>query len=395
MTPRAYHLDSAVRKDGSPYTHGEFFPAAQYDAEVEKHCAYNHTRERFLGAKVDVADFSIGAPDTRLPVLSPNSGEGLWLVPFKGISLTSVRVPVDLVYLNRDCVVIDTVESFPIFPASDFGAFAASVLVLPADTLRSTETQPGDQLLLCFADEMKHRLQRLANSTNSSADGEREQTAPSSMAGPVRTDAFRLLQWEDHSRPKNPAEMVSAVDPTPVELPKGPASSLPELQERGSLESAAMEPAAIKTSATETKAIEPAQKDFKAARTWLQRLLAIDPPHQRSSPRETLRGLVAYFFTGGAPEAHDVRDISQSGVYVLTKERWYPGTVVRMTLTDCFEPTVERSITVNMAVVRWGNDGVGLKFLLQGRKDRGRGQAGGVNTGHVDQFLHRLRHATV
>jgi len=36
-----------------------------------------------------------------------------------------------------------------------------------------------------------------------------------------------------------------------------------------------------------------------------------------------------------------------------------------MTLTDRREPTVERSITVNACVVRWGNDGVGLQFVLQ------------------------------
>jgi hypothetical protein len=382
MTPRSYYLDSTVRKDGSHYTRGESTPAAQYGAETGKHCAYNHTRERFLGAEVDVADFAIASFDTRLPVLAANSGAGLWLTPFKDISPTSVRVPVDLVYLNKDCTVLDTVESFPIARASALGPIAASALVLPADTIRSTETQPGDQLLLCSPGEMKQRLWRLANS---SVGRERECGAALIEDEPLLSGAGRVLQWEDRSGPKNPRETVPATDPAFWELANEPASSFPELQKAGTIESAPAEPAA-----DETSAIEPAQTSVKPARSWFQRLLAPDPRNQRS-PRETLRGLVAYFFTGGAPDAHRVRNISLSGAYVLTKERWYPGTVVRMTLTDRFEPTVERSITLNMAVVRWGDDGVGLKFLLQSRKVRG--QAGGMNSTHVDQFLQRFRHA--
>jgi len=68
---------------------------------------------------------------------------------------------------------------------------------------------------------------------------------------------------------------------------------------------------------------------------------------------------------------------------------------VRVTLTDRLEPTVERSITMNMAVIRAGEDGVGLKFLLQNGKDRRPtdGVAGWVDRFQVEQFLQRLRNA--
>jgi hypothetical protein len=69
-----------------------------------------------------------------------------------------------------------------------------------------------------------------------------------------------------------------------------------------------------------------------------------------------------------------------------------------MTLTDRREPTVERSITVNACVVRWGNDGVALQFVLQNARDRRQGQAPlvdgmvhGVDKQRVDEFLQRLR----
>ena len=51
-------------------------------------------------------------------------------------------------------------------------------------------------------------------------------------------------------------------------------------------------------------------------------------------------------------------------MYVVTEERWYLGTQIRITLTKTQEdvPRAERSITVLATAVRWGKDGVGLEF---------------------------------
>jgi hypothetical protein len=77
-------------------------------------------------------------------------------------------------------------------------------------------------------------------------------------------------------------------------------------------------------------------------------------------------GLAAYYWNGDAPTAHGIRDISSTGLYIVTEERWYPGTLVLMTLqrTDCGEELAERAIAVNSRAVRWGPDGVGLQFVL-------------------------------
>ena len=64
-------------------------------------------------------------------------------------------------------------------------------------------------------------------------------------------------------------------------------------------------------------------------KTWLQNWLSSD---RRLSPRQPLPSLVACYFTGGAPRAYQVSDISSRGFYVLTEERWFPGALVRMTL---------------------------------------------------------------
>ncbi len=81
----------------------------------------------------------------------------------------------------------------------------------------------------------------------------------------------------------------------------------------------------------------------------------------------SLPGLAAYYWTGGAPKAHNIKDISPSGLYVVTEERWYPGTLILMTLQTAgdMEGSVEHSIAVHSRAVRWGNDGVGLQFIPQ------------------------------
>jgi uncharacterized membrane protein (UPF0127 family) len=69
-----------------------------------------------------------------------------------------VLFPLDLVYLDESYKVIHVVESFPTFRISPLIAQAASVLELPTHTIYSSQTQPGDQLVICVAEEMEQRL---------------------------------------------------------------------------------------------------------------------------------------------------------------------------------------------------------------------------------------------
>ena len=63
---------------------------------------------------------------------------------------------------------------------------------------------------------------------------------------------------------------------------------------------------------------------------------------------------------------HGIRDASATGLYLLTENRWPLGTLVMMTLqrTDTSDGTFDGSIEVQLKVVRWGSDGVGLQFVL-------------------------------
>lgn len=84
----------------------------------------------------------------------------------------------------------------------------------------------------------------------------------------------------------------------------------------------------------------------------------------RSTPRETAPGVVAFFFSGGPPEAHPLRNISLGGAFVYTDEHWYRGTILRMTLSDQRDPVGLKSITVNAMVGRSSSEGVAFQFIF-------------------------------
>jgi hypothetical protein len=80
-------------------------------------------------------------------------------------------------------------------------------------------------------------------------------------------------------------------------------------------------------------------------------------------------------------------------LYLVTEERWYPGTLILMTLTrtDRGEECAERSISVHSRAVRWGNDGVGLQFVLANEQEKRLGRhvpvVDGLDKRELERFL--------
>jgi hypothetical protein len=102
--------------------------------------------------------------------------------------------------------------------------------------------------------------------------------------------------------------------------------------------------------------------------------------------------LGAYYWTNAAPKAHEIRDISSTGLYLLTDERWYPGTLVMVTLQKKQAPGAdpEPSLSVQSKAVRWGADGVGLEFILSDSRNSGSGQSvlkDGADRKSLEKFL--------
>lgn len=117
---------------------------------------------------------------------------------------------------------------------------------------------------------------------------------------------------------------------------------------------------------------------------------------RRKSERQPSPDLGAYYWNGGAPKEHRIRDISSTGLFLVTEERWYPGTLVVMTLQKAGEAstTSSDSISVQSKAVRWENDGVGLEFVVPEFGDPRRGQsvlADGADRKSLERFLQGFR----
>jgi uncharacterized membrane protein (UPF0127 family) len=318
--------------------------------ESQKYCVYNQTRESFLSLEVTVADVRMGELRELIERLSVRPDSGLWMMPYRGIPSARGLSPIDLVYLDSDYCVIQEVESFPTSTVEPLKEEAASALVLPAHTIYSSQTQPGDQLVICVAGEMERRLERLSSSFVSTPN------VLSTVA----------------SEKKQPASNSST---------------------HTSLPTRATQIQSLFQGTDEMNNLEPKAGRPNSLKTWLQNWLSSD---RRRARRHPLPGLVAYYWTGSAPKAYQIADVSSSGFYVLTEERWFPGTMVLMTLqrTDGAGKNLDDSIAVQSRVVRWGNDGLGLAFVPSRAVDPRNGEAlreNGADKKTLDRFLERLK----
>jgi hypothetical protein len=71
-----------------------------------------------------------------------------------------VLFPLDLIYLDENHKVIHVFEHFPRFRVAPLKTQASSVLELPTHTIYSSQTQPGDQLLICAVEEIANRFNK-------------------------------------------------------------------------------------------------------------------------------------------------------------------------------------------------------------------------------------------
>ena len=103
---------------------------------------------------------------------------------------------------------------------------------------------------------------------------------------------------------------------------------------------------------------------MKSVTSWFKRLSISE--HRRSQ-RTKSPLLVAYYWDGSAPMSRTIQNISSTGFYLVTKERWLPGTMVTMTLqrTDMAHGNsgTEPHISVLSKVIRLDEYGVGFDFI--------------------------------
>ncbi|HWR13552.1 MAG TPA: DUF192 domain-containing protein [Terriglobales bacterium] len=109
--------------------------------------AYNRTQESFAATDVKVAD---GYFSRLVGLLGKTKrwardGRGLWIVPSKGVHTLGMLFPIDVVFLDKNQVVVHVEEHLRPFRISKVSLKASSVLELPAHTIFRSGTRVGDQ----------------------------------------------------------------------------------------------------------------------------------------------------------------------------------------------------------------------------------------------------------
>ena len=217
------------------------------------------------------------------------------------------------------------------------------------DSASSEAHRPGD-----FVASLQEKLQR-AQQSRSSPTSPADTTPETSMAAAGNTSLAPIPS------PASSPQLAAGSDPSITTRP-AVQTTRPASDPTKSVSAPA--PLFKPTPSSPVKSKEPASGGFRSKfKQWLNP--GSSPSDRRRAGRRYVPGMVAHYFTGGAPKPRDVADISMSGMYVLTDDRWMPGTMIQMTLQKpCAQGEKKQSINVLSRIVRRGSDGVAAEFVM-------------------------------
>jgi hypothetical protein len=101
-------------------------------------------------------------------------------------------------------------------------------------------------------------------------------------------------------------------------------------------------------------------------RTWFEKTFPHEQAKQARPERREVSGLEAIHWTGSSPGLDIVKNISSTGMYMVTRERWPEGEInpIRLVYPELADDSAEKQVTIETKTVRWGEDGMGLTFVL-------------------------------
>jgi uncharacterized membrane protein (UPF0127 family) len=79
------------------------------------------------------------------------AGQGLWIVPSRGVHTLAMRFPIDVLYLDRARSVVHLESNLKPWRIAPLRLEASSVLELPENTIRTSGTRVGDQIEISLA----------------------------------------------------------------------------------------------------------------------------------------------------------------------------------------------------------------------------------------------------
>ena len=104
----------------------------------------NVTRGKILADSLDVADTFTKSLMGLMGKSCFNKGRGLWIKPCQSIHTFCMRFPIDVLFLDKQGVVVHIIECMKPFRVSRHVIRARSVLELPAWSIEESGTQLGD-----------------------------------------------------------------------------------------------------------------------------------------------------------------------------------------------------------------------------------------------------------
>jgi|SRR5882672_7165057 len=120
----------------------------QMSVSGERSYAFNQTRQASLADDLRIADTHwtrlrglVGSTSTHFV-----RGQGLWIVPCRGVHTMFMSIPIDVIYLGGDNTVIHLEKSLRPWRFAPVRMNAKTVLEVPAATIEATGTALGDHI---------------------------------------------------------------------------------------------------------------------------------------------------------------------------------------------------------------------------------------------------------
>ena len=108
----------------------------------------NTTRGTAVGESIELADTSLKRMFGLLGRRGLDAGEGLWIKPSSGVHTFGMAFKIDVIGLDRDHKVIKLWRCLVPFRVTSVSIKLKSVIELPCGTIKGSQTQIGDQLLI-------------------------------------------------------------------------------------------------------------------------------------------------------------------------------------------------------------------------------------------------------
>ena len=92
-------------------------------------------------------------------------------------------------------------------------------------------------------------------------------------------------------------------------------------------------------------------------------------------PDAIVSSVFVYYWEGAASAPRGVRNLSVTGAEIVTPDRWYPGTIINLTLQCGAQAAGDgaatcKALSMRSKVVAHSRDGVSLEFLYLNQQER-------------------------